>query len=310
MSINAGPLQEEMVLPPATLPENTSLVDAFERQYVSQYSGPVLGLLIHVAGVLTDPDGSVVTVTVEDINGRVLFSMTATRESAGGYLVTLSSAETAVVGQYSLVWAYSVGSVPQTYTTYLEIGPAAPAYDVLDSDMQAIVESVFSRFDDAFDSVDGGPNLQTYYQAHWGRGRVARLMGVALSKLNVSAQPSMSFSLTDPGKFPVAAWGGVLEQATYIESIRHLIRSYVEQPDPQNTTVSRLDRRDYMQRWQMVLEMEEQDFIPMRDVFKISFMGLGRPGVLVSGGAYGNFAPTRFAGGLAARPNYLYRWYG
>ena len=63
------------------------------------------------------------------------------------------------------------------------------------------------------------------------------------------AQPHMTYTLNEPGQFPHEQWGALLEFATYIETIKHLKRSYVEQPDWQGVTVARADRRDYLQRW-------------------------------------------------------------
>ena len=55
--------------------------------------------------------------------------------------------------------------------------------------------------------------------------------------------------------------------------------------------------------------MEEDDLKKMLDVFKIAHMGLGRPHVLVSGGVYGNYGPTRIASGSwASRPRYWARF--
>jgi hypothetical protein len=64
-----------------------------------------------------------------------------------------------------------------------------------------------------------------------------------------------------------------------------------------------------MQRWRDVLQMEQEDATSMLEVFKIANMGLGRPKVLVSGGVYGDYGPTRLPNSAAARPRYYYRFH-
>ena len=74
------------------------------------------------------------------------------------------------------------------------------------------------------------------------------------------------------------------------------------------TSVSRLDRRDYLDRWQRVLEMETQDYKDALGIFKMEYMGLGNVSVLVSGGAYGRFGPLAYPGGFgqAAARGYFF----
>jgi len=95
-----------------------------------------------------------------------------------------------------------------------------------------------------------------------------------------------------------------------VEMVKHLIRSYVEQPALISSgAITRLDRRDYTQRWHEVLEEEQAELKSMLDTFKIRRMFGGAPKVLVSGGTYGRYAPTRIAGSVAARPRMWARWY-
>jgi len=291
------------------------LVDWQERQYVSQFSMPPLTLAIHVGGVPADPDGLSVLgqLLLQNPDGTVapVSSYTALRSGTGTYVVTPSSADTSVPAPAELVWAYAVGGVPQQYASYLTIGPANPAYDALPLDMQDLLETVYVRFADLFDSPSGGANLQTYFQAHWSRGRVAQLMGIALSKINAIAQPWSNYTLdgTLGAEFPISQWGGLLAQYTFVESVKHLIRGYTEQPQLMGSgSVTRLDRRDYVDRWRAVLADEQPELKSLLDVFKIRHLGLGNPRVLVSGGTYGRYAPTRIAGSVAARPRMWARW--
>jgi hypothetical protein len=292
------------------------LVDWRERQYVSQFSSPLLTLAVHIGGVLADPDGQAVTATLlmqnADGTDTRLGTYTAARESAGLYTASPPSTDTADPGYAQLVWSYAISGQPQQYVIYLTIGPASPAYDALPLEMQDFLEQqVWIRFADLFDSAGGGPNLQSYFQSHWSRGRMAQLMGVALSKLNGMAQPWSSYTLDGQNgpAFPLQFWGGLLASMTYIEAIRHLIRSYTEQPQFQGPGIARQDRRDYAQRWRQVLEDEQAEVKSQLDVFKIRHIMTGSPRVLVSGGTYGNYAPTRIAGSVAARPRMWARFY-
>jgi hypothetical protein len=292
------------------------LVDWRERQYVSQFASPPLSLAVHIGGQLADPDGQAVTATLLMQNGdgtdTRLGTYTATRESAGIYTAAPASTDTANPGYAQLVWSYSIGGQPQQYVIYLTIGPASPAYDALPAGMQDFLErQVWVRFADLFDSAGGGPNLQSYFQAHWSRGRMAQLMGVALGKLNGMAQPWSSYTLDGQNgpEFPLQFWGGLLASMTYVEAIKHLIRSYTEQPQFMGPGIARQDRRDYAQRWREVLEDEQAEVRSQLDVFKIRHIMTGSPRVLVSGGTYGNYAPTRMAGSVAARPRMWARWY-
>jgi hypothetical protein len=286
-------------------------IDIRDRTYLSQYGTETLGLAIQLAGVPTDVDAAMtLTMTDESTNG-VVFTRAATRVSLGTYQTVTSSTETAIPGNFTLTWTYALAGNPQTYSTYVVIGPAVPDYDVLNADMKAIVEITMHRFADLFDSPGGGPNLTTYFQTHFNRGRMAQLLRIAVGTMNTIAQPFMTYTVDGVGGalFPTAQWGPLLERMLYVEAVKHLIRSYVEQAQFVGGNVTRLDRRDYMDRWRTVLADEEVTLKSQLDIFKISNMGLGQANVLVSGGAFGRYAPTRIAGSAAARPRMWSRFY-
>jgi len=286
-------------------------VDYRDREYLSQYAIDPLGLSIRKAGVASNADADVlITLTNEADNVDVFTDVVCLNPAVGDYEYLTSSADTQTPGRYTVSFTYDLDAVPQIAQYYIEIGERAPAYDSLDTDMKDIVESVNVRFADLFDSQDGGANLETYYQSHFNRNRLGQLLVIAMGRLNTMAQPYQTYTLEDGGKaFPTAEWGPMLETALYIETLRHLIRSYVEQPMFMGANITRLDRRDYLQRWQSVLDDEERMFKSQLDTFKIAHMGLGRPRVLVSGGVYGRYGPTRVAGSVAARPRYWTRFY-
>ena len=289
-------------------------VDIRERKYFSQFSREALGLGVYGTNAEpADPDSNAVTVSLlrEDINDYVFLDEPATRVGVGLYEFPLLSEYTSIPGNYTTVWKFLFGGIAQEVHTYIVVGNSSPAYDALDPGFKDMVDGVWIRFADLFDSPDGGPNLMTYFQTNWNRNRMAQLLKIAVGLLNTRAQPHQTYSLDGVGGsvFPFAQWGPLLEEALYVECLKHLCRSYVEQPNLVGPQVSRLDRRDYLDRWRMILADENAMLQSQLEVFKISHMGFGRPHVLVSGGVYGRFAPTRVAGSMAARPRYWSRFY-
>lgn len=290
--------------------------DLLDRKYVSRYSQPVFGITVHKAGALADADEPPVVsfITHEDpANPTSHWTREATHESTGTYSVTLSSAETQTPGVATLGWVYTVDGVEQIYGIDIEIGPSAPEYDALAPAWRNVIEQVWIKFADTFDSTYGGPNLQTYIQTHFGRNRLAQLLPSALQRLNSASTPHQTFPFNGEN-FPFTEWGGLLAQSLYIETLKHLIRSYTEIPEAVLATpVSRMDRRDYMNRWQTVLDIEMDEFKTDLSRFRKATMGLGYSSVLVAGGAYGNWGPQINAGGAgeAAARGYFYvgRWH-
>lgn len=283
-----------------------------DRQYVSQWSVDPIGLYLVQNAIPIDADGTVQVAMIAENTGLTVFTRAATHNAVGDYSITLASHESGTPGPYLVTWDYQLTGLSQHYETGIEIGPANPAYDGLSPEMKAIVDSIWIRLADLIDSPGGGPNLTTYVaQSKFGRGRIAQLMKIGMGRLNTMAQPPGKFTLDGQGGplFPVAQWGSLLESVTWIEVLKHLIRSYTEQPDfVGGGNVSRLDRTKYAKMWRDVLVDEEGLVKSQTDVFKLSQMGLGRPAVLISGGVYGRYGPTRLAGSAAARPRYWTRF--
>lgn len=287
--------------------------DTIDRKYISRYGQPALGIRVYRAGSLADADAAPQVSLIREGETTPEWTRAATRDSEGTYSVVLSSAETADPGLASLRWDYALDSVAQVYGLDVEVGPSAPAYDALPPAWQDVIEGVWAKFADLFDSPFGGPHLQVYVQTHFGRNRLAQLLGEALQALNTASSPHATYPLGGDN-FPFAEWGGLLSDALYIDVLKHLVRSYVEQPEAiLGTAVSRLDRRDYMNRWREVLDMEMQDFRTDLSRYRKAHLGLGNFSVLVAGGAYGNWGPQINPGGVgaAAARGYFYvnRWH-
>lgn len=289
-------------------PQGPPDADLVDRKYLSQFATQQVGFEIQTSAGPVDADNLAVTAAlVSDRDGTVVFTRPADRLGVGVYGTTLAAEETAVPGPYRMVFTYLLGGVADRYEVSFEVGSSAPDYDALPLEMKMVVEQVWIRFADGYDSPLGGPHLQTYLQTKFGRNRMAQLLRQSVQRLNIISQPAQNYAVDQP--FPHAQWGALLVQALYVETLKHLIRSYVEIPDVVlGTTVSRHDRRDYMERWRSVLEEETADLVNMLDHFKIAHMGLGNVSVLVSGGAYGNFGPwaTPGSAGEGAARGYFF----
>lgn len=282
-----------------------------DRQYVSQFGTDLTGIQLFRNGTLTDADANVNVSMVQESSGALLFTREADHTGTGIYSLNFNSADTSIPDAYVLTWSYQLSDTDQFNQTAIEVGPQNPHYDPLSDDMKQTIDNVYYKISDLLDSPDGRPNLTTFIQSKFGRGRMAQLLNTAMGRLNTMAQPYSTYNIMDTS-FPLAQWGPLLETALWIEVLKHLRRSYVEQPEVTgglSSTVSRLDRRSYLDRWGAILADEEPMFKSQLDTFKIAHMGLGKPGVLVAGGVYGRYGPTRLAGSVAARPRYYARFY-
>lgn len=290
---------------------SAALATLTERVYVSQFTTAVFGVTVRKAGEPADADGNVVVRLIEEASGNTIATLTATHVQTGDYQITLISSHTAQTGLYTLRWEYAIDGTPEEFESYIEVGPSNPAYDDLDEDFKDLVDTVWLKFADSYDSPGGGPHAQVHLQSHFSRGRFAQLLRTAVGRLGVIQPPKTVYTLSaDEGKkFPLATWGWVLEQALFVEVLKHLIRTYTEQPEVVGVNVARTDRRDYVRRWETVLTMEQRELDSALDLFKVQHMGLGSASIMVSGGVYGRYAPTRVAHSAAARPRYYARFY-
>lgn len=278
-------------------------------RFVPRYSISNIDLtVINASGVPVNVDAAPTVALKNYSTDATIWSRASTLiTNHGVYRVTISSAESATPGLYYLLWSYNLATIAQQARFDVEIPTSsATLYNTLSDGYKAVVEYTWDRFEDLFDSQVGGPHLQMYAQSNFGRERLAQLMRIALNGLNSTSQPHSTYGIgTGQQEFPFTEWGGVLEQATTVEMIRHLMRSYVEQPDAQGISIARLDRRDYLQRWREIYEIENEELKRQLAIFKMAQMNLGRGSILVAGGMYGNI-PSHH--NPAMRPRSLPSW--
>lgn len=161
---------------------------------------------------------------------------------------------------------------------------------------EEVSDEVWMRLEDCFDSELGGPWLRDKTLAYFDPTKVARFIPEGMLMIN-SWPPLTQFDLgffltpvpeTDPVILaidPTAMQPDpdriLIVQATLIAVIRHLMRSYTEQPNLVGANVAWQDRRDYLQRWGTILQLEEKWFHDYLLLWKRQFYAFGHSALLV-----------------------------
>jgi len=232
-------------------------------------------------GVVTDygPD------TVTETNAEILFN------------------DTTQPGQYAAQITFDLpgGSKRSVVLSFEVIDPLETTTES-DNPVDATVDRAWMKLEDLFDSELGGPHMRDRTLAMFDREKMKRFLPDAYYGIGNTYQPAMSF---DDTSFPFEQHMPLLSQALLVESLYHLMRTYVEQPQPMNSNVPYFDRRDYLNRWQLVLDKEEQKLIKWLDLFKMEQMGFGSTSILVGG--YASY-PVRYPRYMRGKYPYIYRW--
>jgi hypothetical protein len=141
---------------------------------------------------------------------------------------------------------------------------------------------VWKKLEDCFDAEDEGPWLRDMTLNYFNESKMGVFIPEALFDIN-ERQPrttlTIDYFFNEPGD-PTADLP-FLAQAVFIKVLRHLMRSYVEQPLPQGAQIVYEDRRDYLQRWQLIYQLELEAFEKNLGYFKRRFLGLGTSKLLV-----------------------------
>lgn len=156
-----------------------------------------------------------------------------------------------------------------------------------------IAEKVWGKLEDCFDSEEGGPWLRDMTLAYFDPSKIEHFIAQGL--LNINIYPPMTnldlgfFTTKEKDPDPALPEGTmqadpdeyVIVQGTLLAVIKHLMRSYVEQPAPQGANIVYQDRRDYLQRWQLIYQIEEAAFNRTLALWKRQFLNLGSSALLV-----------------------------
>lgn len=144
----------------------------------------------------------------------------------------------------------------------------APLYSAASEVAKSIISATVPLFMDLFDSDTGGPWLLETSKL-WSDDRWVQLLSHAIDKHINYVQPISDYTIDS---FP-ARFAGVAVQALKVEVIRHLMRSYVEQPNREGVSVPRVSRRDYVSRWEAILQPELEELKTMVVMMKRAVRG-------------------------------------
>lgn len=152
-----------------------------------------------------------------------------------------------------------------------------------------VASRVWDKMEDLFDSHDGGPWMRDMTLNVFSPGKIPEFIDEALFDINIYNPPTDFW--IDKFVTPLAVLDAlprqnanltILVQGTWIAVIRHLMRSYTEQPVPMGGQVTYEDRRDYLQRWGTIFQLEFQHYDHLVKLWKRQFLGLNQSKQLVS----------------------------
>jgi hypothetical protein len=142
--------------------------------------------------------------------------------------------------------------------------------------VERVENAVWLRLEDCFDSDEGGPWLRDMTLAYFNKTKIHEFITDAMFDINMA--PPMTHAVI--GDFTTIQVDGtddpestLLVQGTLLAVIRHLMRSYVEQPQLTGAQAVYEDRRDYLQRWQLIYQMEMERYNRWIVLWKRQFVG-------------------------------------
>lgn len=214
--------------------------------------------------IIQKPDGTITTdIGLVQDDGQGFYRWTDT-SLAGPYLVQ---------AQFELV----SGEVRSVMSNFAVVDPFADA--PIPTEVEMITDAVWLRLEDCFDTIEGGPWLKEKSLYNFDENKIAVFIPEALLDINVQMPPSsfgLDFFTTPthiPGDNPNQP---LLTKGVLCLTIRHLMRSYTEQPTVMGAQVVWHDRTRYQQMWKAIYDVEYADYIAAVRLWKRTTLNLGR----------------------------------
>lgn len=222
--------------------------------------------LTSVSFTIQRPDGTVDEGLAGDITG-----------DGTGYI---RYADTDIPGSYVAVGQFVLdnGSTKSARADFEVIDPFNPP---VPSNSEVIANIVWRKLEDCFDADDEGPWLRDMTMNIFNEAKMAEFIDEAVFDINQQNPPTnlnADYFVHDGAPTtdtPLLALG------TFLAVILHLMASYTEQPQMLGGNVVYEDRRDYVQRWAAIYQVEMQRYMRWLALWKRQFLGLGSSKVLI-----------------------------
>ncbi|WP_156027840.1 hypothetical protein [Candidatus Solirubrobacter pratensis] len=255
----------------------------FDREVVLVNSGDSAELhttLYDAEDTPMNPDDLLsVDFTIQDPEGQVHHAEGILDDDGAGTLIYNA---TSLIGQYKVAATFTLAngakrSTRQDFRVINPFDPPAPSY------AEVVGTYVWKKLEDCFDAEDEGPYLRDMTLNYFNEAKMTSFIGEGLFELNesppVRTQLTVDYFFAGPGD-PTADLP-LLAECVFLPVVRHLMRSYVEQAAPQGMNAPYQDRRDYLQRWGTIYQLEKDTYQRNAAMFKRRFVGFGHSAMLV-----------------------------
>jgi hypothetical protein len=264
----------------------------YDREQNAVNSGDSVELYAYLydrEGSPVDPDTLVsVEYTIQKPDDTMVTADGELMDDGAGFL---RYTDTELRGEYAAVakFTFTDGGIKSTRTDFEVIDPFRDTFDPEDPDYDQLAhyktivsDRVWAKITDLFDSQDGGPWMMDMTLNVFSPVRIQDFIDEALFDINVYNPPTDFTIVKFTQPVPIALNGPmgpnpnltVLVQGVLIAVIRHLMRTYVEQPTPAGGQVTYEDRRDYLQRWGTIYQIEFQHYDHLVKMWKRQFLHL------------------------------------
>lgn len=234
--------------------------------------------------------------TVQDPTGNETILNGSITADGTGYARFLG---TEYVGHYNTIATFTLasGQVKSVVCSFEVIDPFNPPAP---SSLQVIGDMVWAKIEDVFDSELGGPWLRDMTLNFFSKDKMPEFIAEGLFDMNQQNPPTNLTADYFVLNGVATSEAPLVVEATYLAVILHLVGSYVEQPLPLGGQVVYEDRRDYIERWLQIYEVEMQRYIRWVALWKRRFLGLDghTHNIIVSkaGRVAGPYMPNIYSG--------------